>query len=42
MDELFGVTELNKKTDDEEAGSVDISSEKNATTTEQVEISQAK
>lgn len=42
MDELFGVTELNKKMDDEEAGSVDVASEKNVARTEQVEISQAK
>ncbi len=38
MDDLFGVTELTKKMDDEETGSVEIS-EKNGTKAEEVEIS---
>lgn len=41
MDDLFGVTELVKKMDDEETGSVDIASEKNGAKAEQVEISRA-
>lgn len=42
MDDLFGVTELVKKMEDEETGSVDVASEKNGTRAEQVEISPAK
>ena len=42
MDELFGVTELIKKMDDEERNSVDVVSEKNGARAEQVEISPAK
>lgn len=42
MDDLFGVTELAKKMDDEEARSVDVSSEKNGARAEQVEITQSK
>jgi hypothetical protein len=42
MDELFGVTELAKKMDDEERNSVDVVSEKNGARAEQVEISPAK
>jgi len=40
MDELFGVTELVKKMDDEERNS--IASEKNASRAQEVEISPAK
>jgi len=42
MDDLFGVTELVKQLSDEETGSNDATSEKNAIRTEQVEISQVK
>lgn len=42
MDELFGVTELVKKMDDEERNSVEVISEKNNGRTEQIEISPAK
>ena len=42
MDELFGVTEMIKKMDDEERNSVDVVSEKNGARAEQVEISPAK
>jgi hypothetical protein len=42
MDDLFGVTELVKKMDDEERNSVDVVDEKRGATAEQVEISPAK
>lgn len=41
MDDLFGVTELVKKMDDEETGSIAASNEKTTATAEQVEISPA-
>ena len=42
MDDLFGVTELVKKMEDEETGSVDLASEKHGAKAEEVEISPAK
>ena len=43
MDDLFGVTELVKKMDDEERNSVDVVvDEKRGATSEQVEITPAK
>ena len=38
MDDLFGVTELVKKMEDEETGSVDASSEKQGAQAQEVEI----